>query len=153
MKKIIFSIAAAALLSSCSTSAVLLNSSSYKKMDVQPVAAVIADLQVASEKITYTLVPSKSVLGGGYDNVLNTAVREALLENGGYDVLVAMETQTKYSEDGTLESITVSGYPAKYTNFRSPDDSFWTSDAFTAIQNVSSEGKQNKLMFSLGNKK
>ena len=55
-------------------------------------------------------------------NVINTAVREALLANGNADVLVALETQVKYDAAGEIESVTVTGYPATYTNFRSPSD-------------------------------
>jgi hypothetical protein len=51
-------------------------------------------------------------------------VREALLANGNADVLVGMNTQIKYDADGQPESITVTGYPAKYVNFRSPGDEY-----------------------------
>jgi hypothetical protein len=57
---------------------------------------------------------------GGFDNIVNCAVQEALRENGGADVLVALEQQVKYGDDGECESITITGYPAKYKNFRSP---------------------------------
>lgn len=132
MKKVFILIATAVAMVSCGSSARLMNSATYKKMDVQPMVSLIADLQVSPEKISYTMIPHKTVLYGGYDNVVNSAVREALQANGGYDVLVALETQVKYSADGQIESVTVSGYPAKYTNFRSPDDTFWTSGAFAA---------------------
>lgn len=69
-------------------------------------------------------MPSKTVVMGGYDNVINTAVREALLANGNADVLVALETQIKYDKEGQIESVTVTGYPAKYVNFRNPGDEY-----------------------------
>ena len=40
------------------------------------------------------------------------------------DVLVGLEKQIKYAGDGTIESVTVTGYPAKYVNFRSPGDDY-----------------------------
>ena len=117
MKKIIFSLLVIAMsATSCSVPAKLINSATHKKLSVaQPVVAVFADLQVSPEKITYFMMPSKTVVMGGYDNVINTAVREALLANGNADVLVALETQVKYDKEGQIESVTVTGYPAKYT--------------------------------------
>lgn len=152
MKKVLFLIAAAVAMVSCGSSARLMNSASYKKMDVQPMVSLIADLQVSPEKIIYTMVPTRTILLGGYDNVVNSAVREALQASGGYDVLVALETQVKYSADGQIESVTVSGYPARYTNFRSPDDSFWTSGAFAAMQNSQSD-KSGAFSIPFGKKK
>jgi hypothetical protein len=73
------------------------------------------------------MMPSKTVSNGGFDNVVNTAVREALLANGDADVLVGLETQVKYDNKGQVESITVSGYPAKYVNFRNPGDEYLKS--------------------------
>ena len=73
-------------------------------------------------KISYFMIPSKTVQQGGENNVIKTAVREALLANGNADVLVGLNTQIKYDAKGQPESITVTGYPAKYVNFRSPSD-------------------------------
>lgn len=129
MKKTLLLIVAVSLIvSSCSPSAKLINSASYAKSYAPaPVAAVFADLDVASAKITYFMMPTKTVLLGGYDNVIATAVREALESNGGGDVLVGLDTQVKYNAKGEIESVTVSGYPAKYTNFRSPGDEYLQS--------------------------
>jgi hypothetical protein len=79
---------------------------------------VLADLDVSTTKISYFFLPSQTVVNGGFENVVNTAVREALIANGNADVLVALEQQVKYDANGKVESITVSGYPAKYVNFR-----------------------------------
>lgn len=89
-----------------------------------PVAAVLADLEVSPKKISYFYIPSATVVNGGVDNVVNSAVREALIENDNADVLVALEKQIKYDAEGRVESITVTGYPAKYVNFRNPSDEF-----------------------------
>ena len=126
MKKLFFFALAAVALVACSAPSKLINTATYTKPInvVQPAAAVMADLEVAAEKLTYFMVPSKSVILGGEENVIKTAVREALLANGNADVLVGLNTQIKYAPDGQVESITVTGYPAKYVNFRSPGDEY-----------------------------
>lgn len=128
MKKSIFLLAAVLCICSCSTGAKLVNSASYSKNSAPfPVAAVFADIDVSPVRITHFMLPTKTVLLGGYDNVVATAVREALDANGGGDVLVALETQVKYGSNGQIESITVSGYPGKYKNFRNPGDDYLKS--------------------------
>lgn len=123
MKRLLLFFVVAVMATSCASSARLMYSATHSKAKaVQPVAALYADLDVSPTKISYFLIPGKTVLMGGYDNVINTAVREALLNNGNADVLVAMETQVKYNSLGEIESVTVTGYPATYTNFRSPSD-------------------------------
>lgn len=110
---------------SCTTSSKLINTSTHAKSNViMPVAAVLADLEVSPKKISYFYIPSTTVVNGGVDNVVNSAVREALIENDNADVLVALEKQIKYGTEGRVESITVTGYPAKYVNFRNPSDEF-----------------------------
>jgi hypothetical protein len=126
MKKFFFLALAAVSMVACSMPSKLINTSSYTKPFnvVQPAAAIMADLEVVGEKISYFMIPSRTVLNGGEENVIKTAVREALLANGNADVLVALNTQIKYDADGQPESITVTGYPAKYVNFRSPGDEY-----------------------------
>ena len=127
MKKLSFllSVAVVATLTSCSLPTKLMNTSTHKEVKVaQPVTALFADLDVSPTKISFFLIPSKTVINGGEDNVINTAVREALLANGNADVLVGLEKQMKYNDKGQVESITVTGYPAKYVNFRSPGDEY-----------------------------
>lgn len=124
MKRLLFIALGTVLLCSC-TSTKLVNSATHKKIEfVQPVVAVFADLKVKEEKITYFMIPSRTVVDAGYDNVINTAVREALLTNDNADVLVGLETQVKYNAEGRIESVMVTGYPARYINFRSPSDQY-----------------------------
>jgi hypothetical protein len=40
------------------------------------------------------------------------------------DVLIALEIHVKYDNDGKIESITITGYPAKHVNFRNPGDKY-----------------------------
>ena len=123
MKKIILLAALAVMLfASCSPRLVTTSTRlGYKGMKPVSVTDVVADLEVSSTKINFVYVPSKSVNRVGLNNVISTAVREALLSNGNADVLVGLETQTKFNHKGKVESIAISGYPAKYVNFRSVD--------------------------------
>ena len=113
---------AALTMSSCS---VVTKTATTRDVTAPLAAAVISDLEVSNQKITYTFVPTNSVRKGGLKNCINTAISEALTNNGGGDVLI--ETQEavieKYGLFGKkIRSVTVSGYPAKYKNFRSADE-------------------------------
>mgnify|MGYP003463107337 FL=1 len=92
----------------------------------------VADLEVSRDRISFTYEPSREVRRGGDQNVIKAARREALRVNGGGDVLVDLEyiTVSKFSIKffygmSAIRQITVSGYPAKYTNFHSLNDSIW----------------------------
>lgn len=126
MKKLFILAVAAMTMASCSMPARLVNTAAHaKNQAAQPFAAVFADLKVSPTKITYFMIPSKTVVAAGEENVVNSAVREALLANGNADVLVCMNTQIKYTTLGEIESITVTGYPATYVNFRSPSQEYY----------------------------
>lgn len=108
---------------------VVRSSASHEPVNVQPISALIADLDVSPERITYTMRPHFKVQRGGFENVKSTAIREALQKSGGGDVLVGLEVQTKSRRLFIwtfVQSITVSGYPAKYVDFKTPDESYWT---------------------------
>lgn len=123
MKKLILtSFVAVLAMTSCST---VYKTSSTRDVTAPLAAAVISDLEVSNQKITYTLVPSKKVRKGGLRNCINTAISEALANNGGGDVLI--ETQEAIVQrfgfmGKKIKSVTVTGYPAKYKNFRSADE-------------------------------
>ena len=130
MKKIIVPIALtmAALLTSCGSfgpkSMVKTTATHTRISAATPVVAVFADLDVSPNKISYFYIPRTTVAKGGFDNVVNAAVREALSNNDNADVLVGLESQVKYNDKGVIESITVTGYPAKYVNFRNAGDDY-----------------------------
>lgn len=149
MRKLIISLfALSVMLSSCSTPVKLMNSATYQNSTVsQPVVALFADLEVSPEKISYLLLPSKTVLCGGYDNVINTAVKDALMIHGNADVMVALETQVKYGVDGQIESVVVTGYPAKYVNFRNPGDEYLKALLSRPETKSSEEGFLGKTSF------
>lgn len=158
MKKIFTLVAVATMFTACSVSSLsmarLENTSTHTKVQVvQPVAAVLADLDVAPNKISYFFLPSQTVVKGGFDNVVNTAIREALIANGNADVLVALEQQVKYGADGNVESITVSGYPAKYVNFRSPGDEYLRELAKESNKTNDKQPQQGVSLLGFGSKK
>lgn len=108
---------------SCSLPIRLTNTASYAEGEAyQPVSAVFADLVVSPKKIKFFYVPKPTVLNGGKENIINTAVREALIASGDADVIVCLEKQVSYDSKGKVESVTITGYPATYKNFRSPND-------------------------------
>lgn len=123
MKKfLVILCAAACAMTSCST---IRNSATSRSVNAPLAAAVISDLEVSNQKITHTYVPPKNVRRGGVQNCINSAIKEALAANGNGDVLV--ETQEavvvyKGLFGKKIKSVTVTGYPAKYKNFRSADD-------------------------------
>lgn len=84
-------------------------------------AASTADLIVSDKKITFEYDVPKKVRRGGTKNVYNTAIREALRYNGGGDVLVAPQFDTRIRcglFGKKIKEVTVSGYPATYKNFK-----------------------------------
>lgn len=111
------------VLTGCST---VLRTSTHTKIDVAtPITAVMADLEVSPTKISHYFIPTKTVRKAGTENVVNHAVQEALEANGNADVLVGIEKNIKYNYRGKVESIVITGYPAKYVNFRSPSDDYF----------------------------
>ena len=94
MKKFSFilTVLVASTFVSCSLPTKLTNTATYSNVNVaEPVAAVFADLEVSPKKILFFYIPSQTVINAGEKNVVDSAVREALLANGNADVLVALE--------------------------------------------------------------
>ncbi len=126
MKKllVVMAVAACALFSSCSTT---FKTATTRQVSAPIVAAAIADLDVTGSKITYTYTPPKGIWIAGVGNCINAAVSEALQNAGqGADVLVEMQYTLVMKRSfgktaGKVKSITVTGYPARYKNFRSAD--------------------------------
>lgn len=120
MKKILLFVVAIFVMSSCST---VYKTASSRDVSAPIVSAAYADLEVSNAKISYTLRPSPKISRGGLQNCINVAINEALKEHGG-DVLI--ETQnaivsTRFFGFGKIKSVTVTGYPAVYKNFRTVD--------------------------------
>lgn len=119
MKKVILGLAVVAM----ATSSCVTRESTSATMDVETSlrSRNAADLAVSDKVITYTFTPSKAVRRAGLNNVKRTAVAEALKQNGGGEVLVAPQYQIVRRRGlfaTKIKSVTVSGHPASYKNFR-----------------------------------
>ena len=99
-------------------------------------SVAVADLEVADERITYTLVPNDDIRRGGLDNVKQAAEQEALTKHGNADILLDPQyviTKKRSLFGSKVTSVTVSGRPAFYRNFRSLNDSVWANPAFNGV--------------------
>ena len=108
MKKIFTLFAVAAMFTGCAVTspsqAKLTNTATHTKVNaIQPTVAVFADLQVAPNKISYFFLPSQTVQNGGFDNIVNTAVREALIANGITPIMCCGESLETFEEGKTEE--------------------------------------------------
>ena len=90
----------------------------------------VADLEVAETRISYTYRPSYAVRLGGSQNVIKTAVQEALKAHGSGDILIGLEYTTisrwtVFPFLSPIREITVTGRPAKYVKFHSLPEKIW----------------------------
>ena len=139
MKKLFFFVVILAM-TSCT---VVLNTATHKPVHVEaPIASpLIVDLDVSPTKISYTYAPiPASIASLGKDNIINTAVKQALIENGNADVMVGLETQIQHSNIG-IESVIITGYPAKYVNFRHVDDDLWVTKDIIQLESEQTKSK------------
>ena len=131
MKKGFILLGVTLLAASCTTT---IKTAKTAEPTTQLLTATVADLEVSSERITYTMVPSRALRRGGEGNVKQAAEQAALAQVGNADVLVNAEysiSKKSYCIFGSkISSITVTGRPAKYTNFRSLNDSVWCNPTF-----------------------
>lgn len=119
MKKIFLAFGAALLLASCTT---VTKTATTMDVNNHLTSESDVDLVVSNSKITYTHKTTAKERRGGRKNITNTAVREALEANGNAEVLVAPQ-YTFVRKSGLfgskIKTVIVSGYPAKYNNFKS----------------------------------
>ena len=123
-------LAAVVLLSSCITTTKTARTASTSATIKN---ATVADLRVADKRITYTMSPSKAIQRAGLNNVKQAAIQEALTLNGNADVMVEPEfviEQERSLFGSRINSITVTGRPAYYENFRTLPDSVWHKPGF-----------------------
>lgn len=106
-------------LASCSS---ILHTATTKAVDTEVVSHSTADLDVATQKISYTFRPTKAVRRCGEKAVIKTAVAEALKANGNADVMVGFQYEIKKTKNffgkTNIKYVTVEGYPATYKNFK-----------------------------------
>ena len=137
MKKLLFVAAMALSVVSCTTT------TKTARTETMPYAmynASVADLDVAPARVTYTYTPTKEVRRAGVPNCKRAAILECLSQNGNADLLVepmfVVSVRKNLLGSKTI-SVTVSGRPAKYKNFRSLPDKVWTDPVFRGNKNVS----------------
>lgn len=141
MKKIFYLLGIALFAVSCTST---IKTAKTMNSSASLLSATVADLEVSPDRITYTMTPSIAVRRGGQSNVKQAAEQEALAKHGNADVLVdasySIET-TRFLIFNWVSSITVSGRPAKYTNFHSLNDSVWCNPIFrSGYRNTVSQG-------------
>ena len=113
-------------------------------------SVAVADLEVADERITYTLVPGDDIRRGGLENVKQAAEQEALAKHGNADVLLDPQyviTKKRTLFGSKVTSGTVFGRPAFYRNFRTLNDSVWANPAFNGS---AARGKSSGLFGRTG---
>ena len=134
MKKYLFMLAAALMTASCTTTT---KTARTESVPYSMYNATVADLDVASQRIAYTLRPSKEIRRGGPANCKNAAIQEALTQNGNADLLLEPEFVVNRKRglfSTKITEVTVTGRPAFYKNFRSLDDNIWTDPVFRGMK-------------------
>ena len=101
----------------------------------------VADLKVADQRVTATIDPvGKDLRKAGDKNVKQAVEAKALEMAGGADVLLdpryVITQKSGLFTGKKITSITVSGRPAWYQNFRTLDDSVWSNPTFRGIAPV-----------------
>lgn len=149
MKKVFLILGAALMAASCTT---ITKTATTADTPASLLSTTVAELEVSPERVVRTIIPEIEVRRGGLSNVKRHAEQKVLSETNA-DVLVDAEysiTQTNYLIFGKkIESITISGHPAKYKNFHSLNDSVWCNPTFRYFYKddakKSSGGILNKL--------
>ena len=127
MKKQIYILATLTLAISMTSCESVEQTASQQFVQKSPILTLTsAELEVGRKHVTYTYNPPKSVRNGGEETCINVAIQKALEPSDG-DVLVetrkAIVTRRGLFKR-KISSVTVSGYPAKYKNFKSADSKF-----------------------------
>ena len=121
------------LLSSCQT---MKNTARTARTESSLYSATVVDIEPATEKrVSCTINPTRKERRGGLNNV-KQAVESKLLEK--YDADILLDPQYVISKKRSvfgskITSISVSGRPACYKNFRTLHDSVWSNPAFRGV--------------------
>lgn len=121
MKKFIYLAFILAIVSSCATFGTASVISTPVHNSVVVASTTDAKLSVSENKITYKYYPNKDekkVLS--IDKLVENAKYAALQANGNSDVMVNVAVYVSVYKN-KVEYISVSGYPAKYIDFKSSD--------------------------------
>lgn len=140
MKKYLLIAVAAFMAASCTT---VTKTARTESVPYSMYNATVADLEVAPQRITYTMTPSKEIVKGGIANVKQAAINEALTANGNADMILEPQFVIAHKKGpfgffiNKVTSITVTGRPATYKNFRSMSDDVWTDPVFRGHRGTS----------------
>lgn len=138
MKKYLLFVGVALMAASCTTTT---KTARTESIPYAMYNANVADLEVGG-RISYTLTPKKPIRRGGEGNCKKAAIQEALIANGNADLLVEPQFVVSHKKGpfgifvNKVTSVTVSGRPAKYKNFRSLNDSVWVDPVFRGVRNT-----------------
>ena len=119
MKRILSGALLIMLISSCSMFRT--STSTTMQVDSSLTSVTTADLQVSDTKISYTYYPKKQDRKAGLGHVISNATAAALKENGNADILVERQYEAVFKSrlfGKKIKSITITGYPATYKNFK-----------------------------------
>ena len=136
MKKYLFMLAAALLSAACTTTT---KTARTESVPYSMYNATVADLDVAPQRITYPLTTTKAIRKGGPENCKKAAIQEALAANGNADMLLDPQFVLNHYRGlfgSKITSVTVTGRPATYKNFRSMEDKVWTDPVFRSSKGV-----------------
>lgn len=120
MKHFLFGLLLALFVSSCS----VFRTSTSTTMNVNSSlsSTTVADLDISNVKVSYIYYPKKQDRKAGMTHVINNAVAATLKENGNADILVERQYEAVFKSrmfgPKKVKSVTITGYPAKYKNFR-----------------------------------
>ena len=132
-KNLFFAAIAAMVITSCTTT---IKTATTTELPADLLSATVADLDVSSTRISYTMTPSKEVARAGLGNAKRAAIMEALQKyNKDADILVEPEFVVSMKNNffsKKITSITVTGRPAKYKGFHSLSDNVWCDPTFRA---------------------
>ncbi|MBQ5844475.1 MAG: hypothetical protein IIW52_06435 [Alistipes sp.] len=125
MKKLIILALVAVLMSSCTMHKSTVRNTTVKHPTIE--STTMATLNISKKRINYTYVPERTDSRRLPEaRLIQNAIFKALAANGNADVLVQVNTYTTVHKGlcgRRIKSISVSGYPAYYTNFREPSKS------------------------------
>ncbi len=122
MKKFLVFFSAVMVLASCSVNRAAVSTTSVQ---APVVSTTIVSLEVAKKPITYTYHPNRQERRLSVSQLVSNATYEALQKQTNADELV----KVSYYLNGKaglfgfvkVKSVTITGYPATYKNFREPD--------------------------------
>lgn len=125
MKKLFVIGVLAVLMSSCSTHKAMVNTTRVSHPAIE--STTMATLDVSQKRISYTYVPTKQDTKAlSESQLVQNAMYMALSANGNADVLVKVNSYVTYKKGlfggKRIKSISISGYPAHYVDFREPTD-------------------------------